>query len=160
MAKFGRARFPACIAAVQAPAASPYASRWEARMNILVADDDRTLSHLICSLLRDRGHVATAVFDSMQALMVAVRKPSPDLILLDIHMPAGTGLLVLEKLRASPRTASIPVIVITGTVDPEAARRAEALGAVGFLAKPIDPEAFLSLVQRVVGENAAAPGAS
>ena len=128
-------------------------------MTILVADDDRTLSHLMCTLLRDRGYGVIPVYDSMQTLMVAMRQPQPDLILLDIHMPAGTGVQALGKLKSSARTSQIPVIVITGSIEPDIQQRVESLGAVGFLYKPIDPEEFLTMVRRALGEVTEAPRA-
>lgn len=121
-------------------------------MTILVADDDRTISHLMCSLLRDRGYAVIAAFDAMQTLMYAMRQPPPELILLDIHMPAGTGLQALTKLKSSAKTSHIPVIVITGGTEPGLEQRVETLGAVGFLAKPVDPERFISAVRHALGE--------
>jgi CheY-like chemotaxis protein len=126
-------------------------------VTILVADDDRTLSHLMCTLLRDRGYSVVAVYDSMQTLMVAMRPPQPDLILLDIHMPAGTGEQALKKLKSSAKTSGIPVIVITASIEPDIQQRVEALGATGFLFKPIDPEEFLTMVRRALGEVTEAP---
>jgi len=109
-------------------------------MKILVADDDRVLNHLLASRLRAlRCDVSTA-FDAMQALMSAMRQP-PDVIVLDIHMPGGTGIEALKKLKASTKTALIPVIVLSGSMDPEAASKlVQELGAAAFIPKPVDPE--------------------
>ena len=124
-------------------------------MTILIADDDREISHLMCTLLRDRGHTVIAAFDAMQAMMYATRQPVPDLILLDIHMPAGTGLKTLATLKQLARTESIPVVVVTGSTEPGIEERVAALGAVAFLSKPIDPELFLATVRHALGDTAA-----
>jgi CheY-like chemotaxis protein len=127
-------------------------TRSEFDVTIIVADDDKVFSQLMCTLLRNSGYTVNAAFDAMQTLMLAMRQPPPDLILLDIHMPAGTGILALGKLKSSIKTASIPVLVITGSVEPDMQQRVEALGAAGFLAKPIDPETFVGVVRALLGQ--------
>jgi CheY-like chemotaxis protein len=122
-------------------------------VTIIVADDDKVVSHLMCSLLRDRGYTVIAAYDSMQTLMIAMRQPPPDLILLDINMPAGTGLQALGKLKSSIKTAYIPIVIVTGSDEPGIQERVQALGAVGFLAKPIEPEKFLRVVRTALGET-------
>ena len=68
-------------------------------LRVLVADDDKMLSQMLCSVLRQAGHKPTPAFDSVQALMNAMRQPVPDLVLLDIAMPGGSGLDMLSKLK-------------------------------------------------------------
>ena len=119
-------------------------------MRILVADDDRVLSLMICGVLRKDGHQPTPAFDAMQTVMFAMRSPSPDLVLLDISMPGGTGVEALKKLQISSKTAHIPVIVISGSIDPSMPEQVKALGAARFLSKPIDPEMLLAAVSDVM----------
>ena len=121
-------------------------------MKILVADDDRVLSQLVCAIVREAGHVPIAAFDAMQALMFAMRTPGPALIVLDINMPGGTGLEALRKLKLSARTAPIPVVVLSGSDDAGMPQQVRALGADAYLPKPIDPDALLAVIQRVQGE--------
>jgi CheY-like chemotaxis protein len=121
-------------------------------VKILVADDDRVLSQLVCSVVREAGHTPIAAFDAMQALMFAIRPPIPALIILDINMPGGTGLEALRKLKLSARTAPIPVIVLTGSDEADMPQQVKALGATEFVAKPIDPEALTAVIQRVLRE--------
>ncbi len=115
-------------------------------MKILVADDDRVISTMLCGVLRQAGHKPTPALDAMQALMFAMRAPLPDLVLLDINMPGGTGLETLKRLKQSAKTAHIPVVVITGSTTPDIEAQARALGAEEFLSKPVDPEALLEVV--------------
>ena len=121
-------------------------------MKILVADDDRVLSQLLCEVVRKAGHVPIAAFDAMQALMFAMRTPAPGLIILDINMPGGTGLEALRKLKLSARTSPVPVIVLSGTDDAAMPEQVRALGADEFLPKPIDPDVLLGVIQRVQRE--------
>jgi DNA-binding response OmpR family regulator len=119
-------------------------------VRILVADDDRVLSHLLCSLLRARGWDALPAFDAMQALMFAMRVPHPDAIVLDISMPAGTGLQTLKKLKASSKTAHIPVVVLSGSTDPGAPAGVKELGAAEFLPKPMNPELLIATLSELL----------
>jgi DNA-binding response OmpR family regulator len=121
-------------------------------MRILVADDDRMLSTLICAIVREAGHTPIPAFDAMQAMMFAIRPPAPALIILDINMPGGTGLEALRKLKLSARTAPIPVVVLSGSDEADMPQQVKALGADAFLPKPIDPEALVAVIQRVQRE--------
>ena len=111
-------------------------------MRILVADDDRIVSHLISSLLRDRGHDVLQAFDAMQAVMFSSRAPIPDALVLDINMPGGTGLDVLRRIKASAKTAHVRVVVLSATLDPKMEEQVKQLGAGAFLKKPVDPGAL------------------
>jgi DNA-binding response OmpR family regulator len=117
-------------------------------MNIIVADDDKVLSRMICGVLHEEGHITLPAFDSIQTLMFAMKQP-PDLVLLDINMPGGTGVEVLRKLRASSKTSHVPVIVISGSEDPRLPTQVLALGAAKFLPKPIQPEVLSEAVREV-----------
>ena len=105
-------------------------------MRILVAEDDQVTSQTVCAMVRGLGHRPMQAFDAMQTLMLAMRSPHPEAILLDLNMPGGTGMGALEKLRASSRTAHIPVIVLSGTANSEARQVALDAGAAAFLGKP------------------------
>ena len=108
-------------------------------MKVLLADDDRVLTHLLSSRLRAKGAEIIVAHDAMQAFMSAMKSP-PDVIVLDLQMPGGTGLAALNRLKQSAKTSQIPVVVLTGSVDLEAAASFKALGATEFLRKPVDPE--------------------
>jgi CheY-like chemotaxis protein len=117
-------------------------------MRVLVADDDRVISRLIVGMLRPFGHEPTPVYDAMQVLMFAMRTPQPDVIVLDINMPGGTGVDVLMKLKRSVKTTTIPVIVLSGSEDAAMPATVVELGAVEFLKKPVDRDALLAAMDR------------
>lgn len=121
-------------------------------MKIVVADDDRVLSQLVCAVVREAGHLPIPAFDAMQAMMFAMRPPVPDCIILDINMPGGTGLEALRKLKLSARTAPIPVIVLSGNTEEDMPAQVRQLGAAEFLAKPIEPETLLRAIRRALGQ--------
>jgi CheY-like chemotaxis protein len=119
-------------------------------MRILVADDDRTISLLVCGILRDVGHQTLAAFDQMQTLMFAMRSPAPHLIILDLNMPGGAGGETLRRLKQSGKTSHVPVIVVSGTLDADAPARVRELGGEAFLPKPVDRDALIAEVDRVL----------
>lgn len=125
-------------------------------MKILVADDDRVTSHLICSIVRDAGHEPVPAFDAMQAVMFAMRPPQPGLVILDVNMPGGNGIEALRKLKQSAKTSQIPVIVLSGT-EQDVRQTVRDLGAEEFLAKPIDHTVVLGAIRRALRETSSSP---
>jgi DNA-binding response OmpR family regulator len=120
-------------------------------VRILVADDDRVLVHMLCARLRSRGFEAVPAFDAMQAWMVAQRQPI-DAIVLDIQMPGGTGIEVLRKLKSFSRTCMTPVIVLSGSIDPQDVQVVKNLGADEYLPKPPDVDLLCETLSRLVGQ--------
>lgn len=116
-------------------------------MRVLVAEDDRQMSLLLCQMLQGAGHQAVPAYDGASAMMAAMRVPTPELIVLDLAMPAGDGETTLAKLKQSSRTALIPVLVVSATQDAATRDRVRALGAAAFLAKPVSPDLFIDAVE-------------
>ena len=119
-------------------------------LTVLLADDDKVQTLMLSSMLRAKGYKVDAAFDATHAFASAIRT-QPAVIVLDIQMPGGTGLLVLERLKASTKTAQIPVIVLSGSTDPKADAEVRARGAEDYLAKPVDVEQLLTALSRVLG---------
>jgi two-component system chemotaxis response regulator CheY len=114
---------------------------------VLVVDDDADITRFISAVLASRGYQTVSAFDAAQGLSAAERL-RPRLILVDWHMPAGGGAEMLRQLRDSPRTSSIPVIVVTNDSAPNLRGEATALGAKLFLHKPLEPDRLADLVGR------------
>lgn len=95
---------------------------------ILIADDDRELVAAMSRRLMHMGHRVTVARDALSAL-VLVKRDRPDLVLLDIHMPAGNGMCVLEMIRSEPEWAELPVVVLSGAADDSMIARVCADGA-------------------------------
>lgn len=127
---------------------------------VLIIDDDKTIVTLMTALLRKGGYQVLAAFDGASGFMTAQRE-RPDLILLDLQMPAGGGEAVWKRLCSSAHTSGIPVVYVTATSSPGFAAEVEAQGAAGFIRKPFDPETFTERVgeffKRATGQQEAIP---
>ena len=119
------------------------------KKKILIVDDERDIVKALMIRLQGAGYEVVTAFDGAQAIFVA-HKEKPDLILLDIRMPAGNGFSVAEKLKHSVNTFSIPVIFLTGSPERNAEERAMTLGARFYIKKPYDPEELLDAVRRAL----------
>lgn len=112
---------------------------------ILIADDSRFQRELLASFLPATDFEPVFAGAALQAWMAALRS-APQLILLDINMPGGTGLEVLKRLRMSSKTQQIPVIVVSSEEDPATESLARSLGALVFLHKPVKQEQLCAAV--------------
>ena len=104
---------------------------------ILAVDDAPDLLALIARALSDEYEVRTAT-SGAQALLAAAGDPQPVLILLDVEMEGITGFDACKALKTNPATASIPVIFITGKGEKQSEMQGFTLGAVDYVAKPIN----------------------
>ncbi len=104
-------------------------------MRILIADDDLTLACLLEHRLRQRGHEVFTTQDAIQTWQ-AIQRQSPDLVLLDIKMPGGSGLAVLRRLKQNLRSRNVPVVVVTAAEDQNTLQQVLALRPEALLRKP------------------------
>lgn len=119
-------------------------------MKVLIADDDPTTVQYLSTALRAKGFEIDTAADAMQVVMKAVRLV-PDAIIMDIKMPAGTGLTALRRIKQSAKTAEVPVIAITGSPTDEVRREVHDLGALDCLEKPVDVEALARMLEELEG---------
>jgi DNA-binding response OmpR family regulator len=112
---------------------------------VLLVDDDEELLIALAAPLRRQGFDVAVATDAVTAISTAVKQP-PDVVIMDIGLPGGDGLTVLQRLHSLPQLAGVPVLVVSGR-DPERNREAAlAAGAVAYFAKPVTPEALSSAV--------------
>lgn len=120
---------------------------------ILIVDDDVQLRQTIMMVLKLRGYEALEADDGTEALAMA-QSEFPDLIISDINMPGQDGLTALKQLRENPKTATIPMILMTGEMDANI-RKGMELGADDFLTKPFAmPELLNAINARLEKKNA------
>jgi DNA-binding response OmpR family regulator len=119
---------------------------------ILIVDDERDIVKALTIRLQRAGYEVVTAFDGAQAIFMAY-KEKPDLIILDVRMPAGDGFSVAEKLKESSNTVAIPVIFLTGSPEKNSEEKAMALGARFYVKKPYDPEELLDAIERALEKN-------
>lgn len=118
--------------------------------NILVVDDMLFCRETLAELLRREGHVVELASDGREALL-ALKKRTPDLLLLDVAMPRLDGLALLDTLRRTGRWRELPVVLLTDRADRNAVLRAGTLGVQGYLLKSsFDVEKLLALVDQAL----------
>lgn len=116
---------------------------------VLVVDDSRTNLNVIGTRVGQAGYLVVLCDNGREALdLIAGR--GFDLVLLDMMMPGMSGIEVLAELRDSPRTADLPVIMITARSDSDAAVEALAAGADDYVAKPFDFEVLYARIERTL----------
>lgn len=116
---------------------------------VLVVDDDPTI-RLICSTnLQLDGYEVLEAANGQEGLELALDH-APDVVLLEISMPVLDGFGLAAALQADERTRELPLIFLTAEVDPLVKAQAFETGAHGVIAKPFDPGAVSSFVERVV----------
>jgi len=120
-----------------------------AKKKILVIDDMPNSVAMIKARLEASDYEVITAFDGQQGLNYAYSE-KPDLILLDIVMPAGGGYSVFTRLKMSPKTRSVPVIFLTAKDRPEDVSRAYKLGAEYYVKKPYKPEMLLETVRKAL----------
>jgi DNA-binding response OmpR family regulator len=119
---------------------------------ILIVEDDPDVRLGYHIRLKANNYDTCFAADSLTCIIEA-RKQQPDLILLDLGLPAGDGFVVMERLKANMNLAVIPVVVITAR-DPQAnRRRALQAGAKAFLQKPVDNDELLAVIHLFLGET-------
>jgi DNA-binding response OmpR family regulator len=121
---------------------------------ILIVDDDEHLLLGLTARLKTNGYAVLWAGDAVAAISVA-RKEAPDLVILDLGLPAGDGFLVLDRMRALSDLVAIPVIVLSARDPDDNKRRAREAGAAAYFQKPPDNHEFLMAVRRALGETVA-----
>jgi DNA-binding response OmpR family regulator len=123
---------------------------------ILVVDDDPDVRLSLRVRLEANHYDAIFAEDGMTGIVEA-QKHMPDLIMLDLGLPAGDGFSVLDWLRASDGLSSIPVIVVSGRDRNASKERALQAGAKAFLQKPVDNIHLLSVIRQALVDREHSP---
>ncbi|HXM91406.1 MAG TPA: response regulator [Candidatus Dormibacteraeota bacterium] len=119
---------------------------------ILIVEDDADVRLGLHVRLKANHYDVFFAVDALSSL-TAARKHEPDLILLDLGLPAGDGFVVMDRLKAVPALAIIPIIVVSGRSGAANRDRALKAGAKAFLEKPVDNAELLAVIRQALGET-------
>lgn len=129
---------------------TPAPETTEARKWVLVVDDDPTVRTLFVDILQEAGYRVVGAEDGYVAEDL-IRDLFPDLILLDLHMPRGSGFSLLNNMRKHPRWQAIPIVIVSGYLDQVKLLDQAGLTVVGRIGKPVDIDRLLALVRETLG---------
>src|ERR1700682_3645788 len=124
-----------------------------ANKKILVVDDDPDVRHGLQVRLKANHYDTFFAADAISSMSEA-RKCDPDLMILDLGLPAGDGFIVMERLKQMHSLALIPVIVVSARDTGANQERALKAGAKAFLQKPVDDAELLAVIRKALGEPA------
>ena len=116
---------------------------------ILIVDDNEDVSKGLRIFFRAHDFTTILASDAVAAIGQA-KNENPDLIVLDLGLPAGDGFVVMERLSNMESVASIPVIVFSARDEQGHKERSLQAGAKAFFQKPVDPAVLLSAIQQVL----------
>ena len=119
---------------------------------ILYIEDNEFNRKIVRQLLARTTYRLREAADGEEGVAAAIATP-PDLILMDIQLPKMSGLDATRTLRNDPRTASVPIIVVTSFALSGDDQKATAAGATAYLAKPYSPRALLAKIREIVPEG-------
>jgi DNA-binding response OmpR family regulator len=125
--------------------------------DILIVDDDPDMLQALQIRLKASGYGVHCAEDGTGAISEA-RKHVPDLIVLDLGIPAGDGFVVLDTLKTNIDLSSIPIIVLSGRDRRANEERVLNAGARAFLQKPVESNEFLAVIRQALGETHHKPG--
>lgn len=112
---------------------------------LLLVEDDANITLALGIRLKAAGYTVVTAPDAVHAMNQAVRH-TPDVILLDVNLPGGNGFLVAERLRASPATATTPIVFITASKQPGLHEKAHAVGHATLIEKPFSAAQLLEAI--------------
>jgi two-component system nitrate/nitrite response regulator NarP len=118
-------------------------------VRIVVADDHPMIRTALEALLRDTDYEIVGIAGTGEAALSEVERLAPDILLLDLQMPGGTGMDVLRKIRSEKASAAMKVVLLTAGIDDSAFLEAQSLKVQGIVFKNSDPAYLLDCLDRV-----------
>jgi CheY-like chemotaxis protein len=114
--------------------------------DVLIVEDDPEINELIGAYVELAGYPCRRCSRGSEAIAAAHDSP-PSLVVLDVMLPDLDGFEICRRLRADPRTHSVPIVMLTALDQEDMRRRAVQCGATEYMTKPFDPERLLNTIQ-------------
>ncbi len=120
------------------------------RKKILIIEDELGYAKMVKMRLESAGFDVSVAGDAYVGTM-GIIKSKPDLIVLDLMMPAGGGFGILERIRSIPSKATLPIVILTGKkIDNELRQKAEAYHVAAVFSKPYEGDRFVNEIKSLV----------
>ena len=118
-------------------------------MKILIVDDFSTMRRIIKNLLRDLGFTNTTEADDGNSALPLLQGTKFDFLITDWNMPGMTGIELLKAVRANPKLASLPVLMVTAEAKREQIVEAAQAGVNGYVVKPFTAAALKDKIEKI-----------
>ncbi|WP_225029817.1 response regulator [Xinfangfangia pollutisoli] len=119
-------------------------------IRVLAIDDSRTIRNLVRKAMEDAGFACTTADDGVDGVE-RFAEIDPDVVITDINMPRMDGFGVIDAIRGGAQNRNVPILVLTTESADELKARARRAGATGWIVKPFEDTAIVSVVRRVTG---------
>ncbi|WP_395540342.1 response regulator [Neotabrizicola sp. sgz301269] len=119
-------------------------------IRVLAIDDSRTIRNLVRKAMEDAGFDCTTADDGVDGVE-RFAEVDPDVVITDINMPRLDGFGVIDAIRGGETNRTVPILVLTTESADELKARARRAGATGWIVKPFEDTAIVSVVRRVTG---------
>ena len=120
-----------------------------AAKKVLVIDDSATVRRQLCAVLVPGGFEVVEACDGVEGVEAIHQTVDLTAVICDVNMPRMGGLELLESIKADPRHAALPVVMLTTEGQSELVQRAKRAGAKGWIVKPFKPELLLAAIRKL-----------
>jgi len=117
-------------------------------LHVLVVEDDPVISHLIEHVLARKGFVVDLAPDGRRAEQMLAELP-PAVVVLDVMLPFVDGFELVDRMRGTPRWATVPILMLTSKANEKYVVRAFGVGVDDYMTKPFRPEELVARVRRL-----------
>jgi len=124
------------------------------KRTILIVEDEESLLKLESILLTSKGFEVKGVIDGAAALK-SISEELPDLVVLDIMLPGIDGFEVCRRIKSDPRTAQIPVVMLTAKKSVQDQKRGEEVGADAYITKPFKSAQVVETIMKLIESRTA-----
>lgn len=117
---------------------------------LLVVDDSKAIRDMVAFTLEQQGYRVIVASDGAEGL-ARFRADTVTMVIADLNMPVMNGIEMIRKLRADPRGAGVPVVMLTTETKPEMKAEGKAAGATGWINKPFDSGMLIAVAKKLAG---------
>jgi two-component system chemotaxis response regulator CheY len=120
---------------------------------ILIVDDSSTVRRQVETTLAGAGYAVIEAADGAQGLSAIDTQRDIALVICDLNMPNMGGLEMLMAVKADPRNARLPIVMLTSEAKADLIQQAKRGGAKGWVVKPFKPDQLLAAVRKIIGSS-------
>ena len=120
-----------------------------ANLKVLVVDDSTSVRQQVSAVLSGAGFDVAEAVDGLEGLEAIARTPDFVAVICDVNMPRMGGVEMVEKVRADPANARLPILMLTTEGQPALIQRAKKAGAKGWIVKPFKPDLLIATIRKL-----------